>query len=161
MTDSNPSTPMGRVLGALSQPSALGPLIFGLALGGVPFGILVCHFGVAESWGRRFFEYLTPAAALLAALGAIATVNNNAGRLLLRAFLTALSACIPVPLITWAVLAWRGGYEILDSRNLPFVALLSGMWALLVTFLGWLLAVAFVFLRNARPGTPKIPLYKP
>jgi hypothetical protein len=87
-------------------------------------------------------------AVFVAAMGAITIGNDNAARLLARAFLTSISACIPIPLLVWTVLAWRGGFEILDIRNLPFAATLFVLWALGATLFGWLLALALVFLKN-------------
>lgn len=148
MGTTNPSNVIfGRTLSILRRPS-LGPLIFGLLVGGIPFGILLFHLGLTDSWGDQFFDWLAPVAVLIAALGAILPVNGSPARLLCRAFLASLSACVPMPTITWAVLAWRSGFEILDLRNLPYALILFALWTLAVTVLGWLLALTYAFLKN-------------
>jgi hypothetical protein len=133
---------------AVLRRQFVGPVLFGLLSGGVPFGIVLFHLGPAAGWGDHFFAPLTPVAVFVAAMGAITIGNDNAARLLARAFLTSISACIPIPLLVWTVLAWRGGFEILDIRNLPFAATLFVLWALGATLFGWLLALALVFLKN-------------
>jgi len=141
------SVSSGRVLALVPWPS-LAPLLIGLLFGGIPFGMFLVHLGLTDSWGYQFFSWLTPSAVIIAALAAILPAHGNLARLLWRAFLASLSACVPVPTITWAVLAWRSGFEILDLRNLPFAVILFVLWMLAVTVLGWLLALSYALLRN-------------
>jgi len=141
------SVSSGRVLALVPWPS-LAPLLIGLLFGGIPFGMFLVHLGLTDSWGYQFFGWLTPFAVFIAALSAILPVNGNPARLLWRAFLASLSACVPVPTITWAVLGRRSGFEIFDPRNLPYAAILFVLWTLAVTVLGWLLALSCTLLRN-------------
>jgi hypothetical protein len=144
---------------ALVRCPSLGPLFIGVLFGGIPFGMFLVHLGLTDSWGNQFFNWLTPLAVFIAALGAILPVNGSPVRLLWRAFLASLSACVPVPTITWAVLAWRSGFEILDPRNLPYAVTLFVLWTLAVTVLGWLLALSYALLKNryARAGRAQEP----
>lgn len=147
-TLSNPASPLRKIRLFLGRPVA-GPFVIGLIFGGVPFGISLCYYvGLTDKWGDPFFGHLTPVAVLVAALGTILSVSGRPARLLWRAFLTSLGACIPVPIVTWTALAWRSGFEILDIRNLPFIATILVLWALAVTVCGWLLALAIMFLKN-------------
>ena len=146
MENGNSSEHLGRLRSFLGRPFA-GPLFFGLLLGGVPFGILLGLMGPAGS-DDRFFGWLIPVLALIAAIGAVVGPNGEASRLFWRAFLTSLSACVPIPMVTWTLLLWRTGTEILDFRNLPFAATVLGLLTLLVAVGGWLLALMFRFVRH-------------
>jgi hypothetical protein len=145
--NNSPSVLLVRTLAVLRR-QFMGPVLFGLLFGGLPFGILLFHLGPADTWGDHFFVPLTPVAVFVAAMGAITIGNDNSARLLARAFLTSVSACIPVPVLVWTALAWRARFEILDIRNLPYTATLFVLWSLGVAVLGWLLALALVFLKN-------------
>lgn len=143
-----------RALSIMQRPFP-GPLLFGLVFGGIPFGIVLFHWGLTDKGGDLFFEQLTPIAVFVAALGAILTTDSSPARLFWRAFFTSFGACVPVPTLTWAVLLWRVGTEILDLRNLPFATILFVLWMVGVTVLGWLLALSFAFLKN-RGGPPAL-----
>ena len=103
--------------------------------------------GLTDYWAWSLFKWLTPVAIIVAALGAILT-NPSPDILLGRVFLVSLSACFLVPMLIYLALAVHGGFEVLDLRNLPFAAILLGLWTLAVTILGCLLAVALTFLGN-------------
>ena len=145
------SVTLERALAIMRRPFA-GPLLFGLVFGGVPFATFLVHLGLEDAWGDKFFDRLTPFAVLIAALGAVLCVNDKPGRLMRRALLASLAACVPLPIITWTALAWQSGFQILDVRNLPYIATLSVLWALVVTLLGWLVALLLRLLRNKHSG---------
>jgi hypothetical protein len=146
--NSNSSTGiLGQALTVVQRPF-MGPFLFGLLVGGVPFGIWLFHLGLVDSWGDQFFNRLTPIAVLIAALGATLTANVRPAHLLWRAFLTSISACIPVPIVIWLALALRSGFEILDFWNMPYAATLFTLWALVVTIFAWLVALGFTFLKS-------------
>jgi hypothetical protein len=114
--------------------------------------MVLLHLGLTDRWGDQFFNRLTPVAVLVATLGAILGVNSGPARLLWRAFVTSVSACIPAPIVVWTILALRSGFEIFDYRNLPYAAILLVLWALAVTVSSWLLALAVIFLKNRYLG---------
>lgn len=153
MTATNSSNViLERTLRLLRQP-VVGPLTIGTLAGGIPSGLLLFHLGLSDTWGDRFFVSLTPVVVLVAAIGAIMVASSGPARLLGRALLTSLSACIPAPTIVWTILASRSRFEMLDPRNLPYAAVLFVLWALAVALLGWLLALAFVFLSHRKGKT--------
>jgi hypothetical protein len=143
-----------RTPAALRRPLA-GPLIIGALVGGIPSGVALLGLGLERS--ALFFNLFVPFAIFISAIGAVLNANGRPALLLSRAFLTSLSACIPVPIAIWTVLQWREGYEILDLRNLPLAAVLFVISTLIATILGWLLALAVTFLRNrcSRPASPQ------
>lgn len=159
MARGNKSSVIFEHILALVRWPSLGPLLIGLLFGGIPFGMFLVHLGLTGSWGDQFFSWLTPSAVFIAGLAASLPVNGGPVRLLWRAFLASLSACVPVPTIAWAVLAWRSGFEILDLRNLPYAVTLFVLWMLAVTVLGWLLALTYALLKNrySRAGRSQEP----
>jgi hypothetical protein len=145
-----------RTFAVVRRP-LVGPVLWGLVVGGIPFGIFLCYLGFTETWAQQFFERLTPIAIVVAALGAVLSASRRPAHLLGRAFVTSLSACIPVPTITWLVILWRSGTEILDLRNLPLAIIGFVLWTVVVTVLGWLLALAVTFFKNrySRAALPR------
>jgi hypothetical protein len=129
-------------------------MIIGVLAGGVPSGVALLHLGLERS--ELFFNLFVPLAIFISAIGAVLNANGRRAQLLSRAFLASLSACIPLPIAIWTFLLWRGGYEILDLHNLPLAVVLFVISTLVATLLGWLLALAFTFLRNrySRPASP-------
>jgi hypothetical protein len=101
---------------------------------------------------RSILHHPYPLVVLVSALSAILGGSGGPADLLRRAFLTSFSACVRVPTVIWAALAWRAGFEILDIRNLPYVTTLFVFWSLIVTFVSCLLAMAFTFLSSKRTG---------
>jgi hypothetical protein len=145
---SNPSNGVAsRTLAVLRRPFA-GPILFGLLAGGIPIGMFLAHVFPSDDWSVPFIDWMTPFAVIVAFLGAILTVSRTPGRLLWRAFLTSLSACVPVPIFTYSTLAQRNGWDLYDPHNLPLVEIIFPLWALVVAVIGWLLAWAFTYVKN-------------
>lgn len=135
---------------ALSRRKIRGSFLLGLLAGGIPFGIFLLRLGITDRWAGQFFLWLTPVAVLIAGFGAILAVDSGSTGFFWRAFVTAFSACVPVPTVVWTLLAWRARFQLLDFRNLPYAVILFALWTAVVTVLAWLLATVLTFLKHRR-----------
>lgn len=137
------------VLGVLQRP-ILGPWVFGLVCGGVPLGITLYLWGMNRfSVNADGFIYrLTPLAIFLAALGAQLSREKALHRVLWRALLASLGACVLIPSLVWGLMIWHHGDQVFDIRNLPFIMIIFVFWALAVALPGGLLAFAYLHIRN-------------
>jgi hypothetical protein len=130
------------------QRPFLGPLSFGLVLGGVPLGIM---FSLVHDLGYWLYCLLwcTPIALVVSFVGAVGTLKAGRGPLLLRAFLASVAACVPAPTLAGELLDWRRGLPapamIKDIRVQIYVL---SVWAVAVALPGWLLALIYIFFRD-------------
>ena len=127
--------------------SVLGPLLFGMIFGGIPFGILLGILGLG-ALSTKLLEWLSAIAIILAAVSANLSVSRSLYRILSRAFLTSLGICVPLPTIVWTVLALHAGYEISDPRNFAFIVALFFSCAVMITIPSWALALVFENLKT-------------
>ena len=146
----------GEILGRLrsfARRPFLGPFVFGLFFEGVPVGAFLFVGGL--DWTEsHFFSWLMLLSVLVVLLGAILGGDDGPGALLRRSFLASLGGLFPVLIVALAMFLWDFRYfapSIRDLRNLPWVGSIIGPPVLLVTILGWLLALAFRFLRKRYP----------
>jgi hypothetical protein len=139
---------LSQVLGVLRRP-LLGPLLFGMMFGGIPFAILLSFRGIA-AMSTNLYAWLSPAAIVLAALSAELSMNRTSHQVLWRAFLTSFAICVPVQAIVWPLLAWHLGYEVFDPRNFPFNVSIFVLWAIAITIPSWLLVLGYGYLKSVR-----------
>jgi hypothetical protein len=138
-----------RTLSVLRRPIS-GPFLFGFVFGGIPFGIMFSRLGgtvISANLLGRILQ-LTPAAVVVATIGAVLSVNSSWGHILGRASLASLGACVPVPTIICTALAWHWGYEAFSAENLPFLVGIFIGWAVAVTIPSWLLALTYTIFRR-------------
>jgi hypothetical protein len=138
-----------RTVSVLRRPTA-GPLLFGFIFGSMPFAVVFSRLGgsVVSPELLRFVLDLFPFATVLTMAGALLGMSRGWQGLALGALLTSLSACVPLPVIVCLVLEWRWGYEVLSPDNFPFLIAIFIFWAFAAAISGWLLALAFTFLKN-------------
>jgi hypothetical protein len=153
-SNNSSSEMLGRVRSLTRRPF-LRPFVFGLAVEGVPVGIFLFISDI--DWeGNQFFLWLMALSVLVVLLGAILGGDHRPDGLLRRSFLTSLGGLFPVLIVIWARFLWDFRFfapSIFDVRNLSLAGRVIGPPVLLVTILGWLLALAFRFLRNRYPTT--------
>lgn len=132
-----------RVPSGVWRRPLLGPLLFGLVLGGVPYGVVLVVFGnrVLSSLNSLTGLLLSLFAILVAASSAALGASSDWKEVLGRTFLTSISACIPIPAIVYSVLLWKWGDEVFDIHNLPFFLILLAMWSGAATIIGLLVAL--------------------
>ena len=139
----------GNVSGLVRRP-VIGALLFGLIVGGTPFGIAFSRLSgqVVSLNTLGLTAMLTPVAVVVATVGALLGGAERWHSLLSRAFFASLGACLPVPTFICGILVFHdlGPEGFFDPRKLPGFALVFGIWAGVVTIYAWLLALAFVFL---------------
>jgi hypothetical protein len=143
--------PLARILRVLRRP-LLGPLLFGIVLGGIPIGGMFFRWGVdriAVNLDGLLYR-LTPVAAVLSAWSAELSSNKSWQRLLWRAFVSSIAVCVPVPVLVWSLMAWHLGYEVFDARNFPFVFFILTTWALMITGPSWLLSLGYANSKDRR-----------
>lgn len=134
-----------RMLGILRRP-LLGPLLFGMAFGGVPFGIVLTISGVPET--LRLYEWLSPFTIVLAALSANLSVDRGLYRILGRAFCTSIAIWVPVPALVWTALARHEGLDLSDPRNLSYNISLLFMFGMMITIPSWVLSLVLEHQEN-------------
>ena len=158
---------MGTVIaraGTVMRRPVAGPFWLGLLFGGVPCGI-----GFSRLSGRlytpelmRYLLFLTPVVFLVTVLGAVANTTGNWISLTRRAFLAALAACVPLPIVVCTVLGWsdRRWGAFAPENSLVLVGLFS-VWAVVVAIPGWLVAslvAAFGKRASSRRASPATKL---
>lgn len=149
MSSNNSSSETLAYFRSFARRPYLGSFVFGLFVEGVPVGTFFFLSGL-DRVGNSF-PWLMPLSVLVVFLGAILGAGDGPGGLLRRSFLTSLGGLFPVLIVAWAMFLWDFRFfapSILDVRNLPWAGTVIGPPLLLVTILGWLLALAFRFLRN-------------
>jgi hypothetical protein len=146
-SNNSPNQIFERLRSFVRRP-LLGSFVFGLFVEGVPVGTFFFLSGL-DRVGNSF-PWLMPLSVLVVFLGAILGGDDGPGGLLARSFLTSLGGLFPVLVVAWAMFLWdfRFFAPSIDVRNLPWAGTVIGQPVLLVTILGWLLALAFRFLRN-------------
>jgi len=129
--------------GTVVRPLIARPFWCGLLFGGVP-----CAIGFSRLSGHlyspelmRYLLFLTPVVVLVVILGTMANSSGNWISSARRAFVTALAACIPLPVVVCTVLGWPiQRWGVFAPENLLVLVGLFLVWALVVTILGWLVA---------------------
>jgi hypothetical protein len=146
-SNNSPNQIFERLRSFVRRP-LLGSFVFGLFVEGVPVGTFLYLLGL-DKVGISL-PWLMPLSVLVVFLGAILGAGDGPGGLLRRSFLTSLGGLFPVLVVAWAMFLWdfRFFAPSIDVRNLPWAGTVIGQPVLLVTILGWLLALAFRFLRN-------------
>jgi len=138
-----------RALSVVRRP-ILGPLLFGLLFEGVPVGIFLYRADPVQPGNGNLFAYwFISISVLVASTSAILSADSRPARMLWRSFLSILPACFLAPVLTFAFLLRGSGFEF----ALPHLAIIFAGITLFVAVAGWLLAVAFSFVRNRRPRT--------
>jgi hypothetical protein len=143
------TSPLLKTFRVIQRP-VIGPLLFGMVFGGIPFALVFARLdgNVASPEFVRFALDLTPAAVLVATLGAVLTSRKGWGHLLLRSFLTSLAACIPTPTVVCEVLDWRPrGIPLMAGELAAFVFVFS-IWTIAVTVISWPLALTCAFFQR-------------
>ena len=148
MSSNNSSSETLAYFRSFARRPYLGSFVFGLFVEGVPVGTFLYLLGL-DKVGISL-PWLMPLSVLVVFLGAILGGDDGPGGLLARSFLTSLGGLFPVLVVAWAMFLWdfRFFAPSIDVRNLPWAGTVIGQPVLLVTILGWLLALAFRFLRN-------------
>ena len=163
MASNNPSNEILGCLRSFARRPFLGPFVFGLFVEGVPVGTFLLLSGLDR--GDQFLPWLMSLSVLVVLLGAILGGEDRPGGLLRRSFLTCLGGLFPVLIVACAMFLWDFSFfisSVLDVRNLPWAGTFIGPPVLLVTMLGWLLAMAFTFLRNRYSGSgPRVEARTP
>jgi hypothetical protein len=147
-------TVVSRV-GALARKPISGPFWLGLLVGGLPCGVVLSRLPGREFSPEllRYLLFLTPVALLVAILGTLAGVDSRALYLARRALLTALSACLPLPLMVLTTLGFQGrGLDVFAPENFLGVLLILGMWAFAVALPAWLVGLVFNIADKRRAG---------
>jgi len=135
-------TVIARAGTVIRRPVA-GPFWLGLLFGGVP-----CATGFSRLSGRmyspelmRYLLLLTPLIFLVTILGAAANARGDWISSARGAFLTALAACVPLPMVVCTVLGWSDRqWGALAPESFLALVVLFSVWAVVVAIPGWLVA---------------------
>jgi hypothetical protein len=153
MAPNNPASALGsRTLRPLRRP-LLGPVLFGLILGGIPLGVVlsIWYVPIMDSPPRDsvigMFLLFT---ILVATFGAVLGGSSHWKVLFYRALLISLAMCIPIPLVVDLVMLSKTRAEVFDIRNFPFHVILCVVWSIEVTVAVGLLALGYSLYRGHR-----------
>jgi len=131
----------------------LGPLLFGLVVGGAPIGLaLAIRFDriMDSPPNDKVTAVLLLFSTSVAAVGAALGRSHDWRVLFYRAFLTSIAMCVPFPLVVDLVLLWKSGTEVFYVANFPFHVALCVVWSVATTFAGGLFAVGIRSALNHR-----------
>jgi hypothetical protein len=144
------STQFGTLILEIVRRPVLGPLIFGLLVGGIPLG-----FAFGGLAGRmispelvRLVLNLSPVAVSVIILGTLLGVNLRWREMIYRAFIVGAAECVPIPATVCVIVAHNWGYEMSSPSNFLVLILIFLFWSIILTGPSWLLALALLYLKN-------------